>query len=126
MGKSGNDEEASLKYMLLFCGTVEGQRAYEALSEEELGARHAEVGRWFGEHGPKMTESNQLQPPQTATTVHLDRGDQPMVVAGPFLEGNEVIGGYAVVEVPELDDALAMARGWPGGGSVEIRPLMER
>jgi hypothetical protein len=120
------DQEASVKYMLLFCGTVEGQRAYEALSGEELGARHAEVGRWFGEHGAQIAESNQLQPPQAATTVHLDRGDRPMVVDGPFLEGNEVIGGYAVVDVDELDDALAMARSWPGGGSVEIRPLMQR
>jgi len=115
-----------LKYMLLFCGTVEGQRAYEALSQDELGARHAEVGRWFGEHRSKITGGNQLEPPQTATTVHHERGDKPMVVDGPFLEGNEVIGGYAVVEVPELDDALAMARSWPGGGSVEIRPLMQR
>jgi hypothetical protein len=120
------DQEASVKYMLLFCGTVEGQRAYEALSGEELGARHAEVGCWFGERGAQIAESNQLQPPQAATTVHLDRGDRPMVVDGPFLEGNEVIGGYAVVDVDELDDALAMARSWPGGGSVEIRPLMQR
>lgn len=126
MSKSANEKEGPVKYMLLFCGTVEGQRAYEALSEEELGARHAEVGRWFGEHGSKISETNQLQPPQSATTVHLERGERPMVVDGPFLEGNEVIGGYAVVDVPELDDALAMARSWPGGGSVEIRPLTER
>jgi hypothetical protein len=31
-----------------------------------------------------------------------------------------------VVDVPELDDALAMARAWPGGGGVEVRPLIER
>jgi hypothetical protein len=115
-----------VKYMLLFCGTVEGQRAYEALSEEELSARYAQVRRWFGEHGSKVADGNQLQPPETATTVHLERGDKPMVVDGPFLEGNEVIGGYAVIDVAELDDALVMARSWPGGGSVEIRPLMQR
>jgi len=37
-----------------------------------------------------------------------------------------VIGGYAVVEVDELDDALAMARTWPGGGSVEVRPAVSQ
>jgi hypothetical protein len=58
--------------------------------------------------------------------VHHERGSEPMVTDGPFLEGNEVIGGYAVVEVAELDDALSMARGWPGGGSVEIRPIVSR
>ena len=112
--------------MLLFCGTREGQRAYEEMTEEQLGPRLAQVGRWFGENGRAITESNQLQPPDTATTVHLDRAAQPIVTDGPFIEGNEVIGGYAVVDVGELDDALEMARSWPGGGSVEIRPLMSR
>jgi hypothetical protein len=120
------DEEAdTVKYMLLFCGTREGQRAYEAMTPDELELRLAEVGRWFGEHRAKMVEGNQLQPPDTATTVHHDRGDEPMVTDGPFLEGNEVIGGYAVIDVDDLDDALAMVRGWPGRGSVEIRPIRE-
>src|SRR3954462_8144757 len=63
--KECEPEGGFVKYMLLFCGTVEGQRAYESLSDEELGSRHAQVGRWFGEHGQKIAESNQLQPPQT-------------------------------------------------------------
>jgi hypothetical protein len=120
------EEANAVKYMLLFCGTLEGQRAYDAMAPDELGARLAEVGRWFGEHQAKIGESNQLQPPDTATTVHHERGEQPMVTDGPFLEGNEVIGGYVVVDVGELDDALAMARSWPGGGSVEIRPIASR
>jgi hypothetical protein len=37
-----------------------------------------------------------------------------------------VIGGYAVVDVPNLDDALSMARTWPGGASVEVRPIASR
>jgi hypothetical protein len=115
-----------VKYMLLFCGTPEGQRAYDAMTPEELGPRLAEVGRWFGENRAKIVESNQLQAPETATTVHHDRGSEPMVTDGPFLEGNEVIGGYAIIDVDELDDALAMARSWPGRGSVEIRPIASR
>jgi hypothetical protein len=115
-----------MKYLLLFCGTREAQRAYDAMTPEELGPRLAEVGRWFGEHGARITDSHQLQPPDTATTVHHARGREPMVTDGPFLEGNEVIGGYAVVDVEEIDDALAMARTWPGGGSVEIRPIAAR
>jgi predicted RNA polymerase sigma factor len=42
--------------MLLFCGTREGQRAFEAMTPEELGPRMAEVGRWFGEHRSRITE----------------------------------------------------------------------
>jgi hypothetical protein len=115
-----------MKYMLLFCGTREAQRAYEATAPEDLGPRFAEVGRWFSEHQTSITESNQLQPPDTATTVHLRGQDEPLITNGPFLEGNEVIGGYAVIDVADLDAALAMARSWPGGGSVEVRPLATR
>jgi hypothetical protein len=48
------------------------------------------------------------------------------VIDGPFLEGNELIGGYAEIEVADLDEALAVAKAWPGGGAVEIRPVMQR
>ena len=39
--------------------------------------------------------------------------------------GNEVIGGYAEVEVDDLDQALDMAKSWPPRGAVEVRPVME-
>lgn len=115
-----------MKYLLLFCGTREAQQAYEAMTADELGTRLAQVGRWFEQHQSKITDSNQLAAPDTATTVHLDRGDEPLITNGPYLEGNEVIGGYAVVHVPDLDAALAMACSWPGGASVEIRPIAGR
>jgi hypothetical protein len=115
-----------VKYMLLFCGTREAQRAFEAMTPEELSPRLAEVGRWFGEHQSRIAQSNQLAPPDSATTVHLEGRDEPLITNGPFLEGNEVIGGYAVIDVPNLDDAIAMARSWPGGGSVEVRPVARR
>jgi hypothetical protein len=121
------DQEAKdMKYVLLFCGTREGQKAYEELSPEDLRERLGQVGAWFGQHRERIVGGNQLQPPGTATTVHHERATEPMVTDGPFLEGNEVIGGYAVVEVDELDDALAMARTWPGGGSVEVRPAVSQ
>ena len=43
---------------------------------------------------------------------------------GPFLEGNEVIGGYAEIDVADLDEALRMAKAWPPRGAVEIRPVL--
>jgi hypothetical protein len=58
-----HEEANAVKYMLLFCGTVEGQRAYHAMTPEELGPRLAEVGRWFGEHRAKIVEGNQLLRP---------------------------------------------------------------
>jgi hypothetical protein len=114
-----------VKYVLLFCGTEGDLRAFETLSREDLAERYAQVGRWFAEHGNVIRGSNQLKPRETATTVRLGAGD-PLVIDGPFLEGNELIGGYAEIEVSDLDEALAMARTWPGGGAVEIRPVIER
>jgi hypothetical protein len=114
-----------MRYVLLFCGTRADREKFEALSEEELGRRYAEVGRWFAEHGPRIQSSNYLQPEETATSVRLT-GEKPVVTDGPFLEGNELIGGYAEVEVDDLDGALAMAKTWPGRGTVEIRPVLTR
>jgi hypothetical protein len=110
-----------MKYVLLFCGTVEHQAAFDALSENDLAERYAEVGRWFAQHRAAITGGNQLAPRETATTVR-----DGVVTDGPFMEGNELIGGYAEIDVADLDEALAMARAWPGGGVVEIRPVMQQ
>jgi hypothetical protein len=114
-----------MKYVLLFCGTVEDQAVFDALSQEDLAERYGRVGQWFAQHESLITASNYLQPRETATTVRLGSGD-PLVIDGPYLEGNELIGGYAEIDVADLDQALAMAKEWPGGGAVEIRPVVER
>jgi hypothetical protein len=54
--------------------------------------------------------------------VRLDGGD-PVVLDGPFVEGKEVVSGYAEVEADDLDEVLAMVKTWPGCPVVEIRPL---
>ena len=115
-----------MRYMLLFCGSDEDRRAFEAMSEDELRARYGEVAAWFAAHDERILSTAQLQPREAATTVRFPPDGEPLVTDGPFLEGREDIGGYATIDVPDLDAALAMARGWPGRGSVEIRPMVER
>jgi hypothetical protein len=112
-----------MKYVLLFCGSAEDAAAFEALTPEELRARYALVGAWFAEHRSKIGGSNQLQGPETATSVRFGPAGPPVVTDGPYLEGKESIGGYAEIEVADLDEALRMARTWPGRGTVEIRPV---
>src|SRR5262249_42560593 len=73
-------------------------------------------------HAEKMRGGGKLRSPETATTVRLDRGD-PVLIDGPFVEGKEVVSGYAEIEVPDLDEALRMVATWPGCPVVEIRPL---
>jgi hypothetical protein len=50
------------------------------------------------------------------------------VTDGPFLEGTEVIGGYAEIEVADLDEALHLAKSWsarvPSYSTVEIWPIL--
>ena len=50
-------------------------------------------------------------------------GGDPVVLDGPFVEGKEVVSGYAEVEADDLDEVLAMVKTWPGCPVVEIRPL---
>ena len=114
-----------MKYVLLFCGTREQQQAWENMTEEARAQQYERVGRWFAENRAKLGPSNQLQPPQTATTVRFPDSGEPLVHDGAFIEGNEVIGGYVEITVADLDEALHLAKTWPARGTVEIRPVME-
>jgi hypothetical protein len=120
------EQEMRMKYVLLFCGTSADQAAFDSLSPEELKARYMEVGRWFAENRNAIVSSGQLQGPGTATTVRFDAAGKPIVKDGPFVEGKEIVGGYCEVDVASLDDALRMAKSWPGRGVVEIRPMVPR
>ena len=72
-----------------------------------------------------MESGYQLQPVSTATTVRRGENGSRVVTDGPFAESGEVVGGYCIVNVADLDEALALAKSWPGG-SVEVRPVVER
>ena len=117
-----------MKYVLMFCDTPE---LYGEVDEVAAKAVHDEIWAWFGEHdaaGRIAVMGAHLQPVTTATTIKSGDG-APVVVDGPFSEAKEVVGGFTVVEVPDLDAALAMARTWPPlkfpGVSVEVRPIVD-
>ena len=84
---------------------------------------YEEIGKWWGEQAQagRIVGGHELQPARTATTVHRENG-QVVVTDGPFMEAKESIGGYGIIEVPDLDAAIALAGSWPPGGKVEIRP----
>lgn len=114
-----------MKYVLLFAATGDDVARFDSMSAEDRAAQYARVGEWFARNGPKIRGGNQLAHPTTATTVRIDRSGAPFVMDGPFIEGNEVLGGYAEIEVDDLDEALQMARSWPPGGAIEVRPIWE-
>ena len=115
-----------MKYVLLFGGTMEEQADWDAQTKEKMKAAYAKVEGWFEEHARAGTivSAHELRGPDTATTVTFKNG-KPIVTDGPFIEAKEVIGGFAVVDVKDLDEALALAKSWPGGSPVEVRPVVD-
>jgi len=110
-------------------------------SQDYLLLMYAEEGAWPPEeHAVALAESVDvchqlhasgqylsaapLQPPATATCVRV-RNKNRVVVDGPFPETKEQLGGYFLIRVPNLDDAIAIAARIPGTrrGTAEIRPL---
>jgi hypothetical protein len=67
-----------------------------------------------------------LHPTSTATSVRVRDGKR-FVTDGPFAETREHLGGYYLIDVKDLDEAVAIAARCPGArvGTIEIRPVME-
>jgi len=67
-----------------------------------------------------------LHPSRTATTVRV-RDGEVLLTDGPFIEAKEQIGGFALVDCADLDEAIEIAAGHPAAaiGQVEIRPAYE-
>jgi hypothetical protein len=110
------------QYMLLIYGDPA-----EAPGPDELAAQHA---KWFDytnelRESGAMTAGDALEPTETATTVRV-RAGETLLTDGPFAETKEILGGYYIVDVPDLDAALAWAAKMPNieYGSVEVRPVM--
>ena len=113
-----------MKYAFTIYGD-ESRRA--SASEEDLQA----VSQAYGAVTQEMNEKgvfvagDGLHPTQTATTVRVREGDRE-VTDGPFAETKEQLGGFYVLDVKDLDEAIKWAAKIPGSqfGSVEIRPVM--
>jgi len=67
-----------------------------------------------------------LQPTSTATTVRIV-DEQVVATDGPFMETKEALGGFYLIDAPDLDEAIATAARIPAAryGSIEVRPIWE-
>ncbi|MGH3272452.1 MAG: YciI family protein [Trebonia sp.] len=102
--------------------TPEGAKQYESNKEW-----YAEVGAWYEKMGAagKLADGGaQLQGTNTAKTV---RGSG--VTDGPYIETKEVVGGFSVLDVASMDEAVEIAKTWPGVDrgwiTIELRPIVE-
>jgi hypothetical protein len=114
-----------VKYVLLFVDTEQFANDLQSMGPAERERAYDRVAEWFANHAGQIRGGSKLQSPTAATTVRLD-GGEPVIVDGPFVEGKEVVSGYAEIEVSDLDEALRMVKTWPGCPVVEIRPLEPR
>jgi hypothetical protein len=113
-----------MKYLLLFVGTREDQDRWDSLSKEQYGAAMAAAGKWFDEYTKAGKIEGGLQLSGKGVTTVQGQNGTRIVTDGPFIESKEVIGGFAIVSVKDLEEAQAMALAWPGG-PVEIWPAVE-
>jgi hypothetical protein len=116
--------EEPMQYMLLIYGDMS---AYAELSEEEQATelkRWSDYTEWLGQKG-WMRAGDALQPVDQATSVRVQGGER-IVTDGPFAETKETLGGYYLIDVDNLDDAIEAAAECPGAqhGTIELRPVM--
>ena len=108
------------QYLILI---YEDEASYETATPDVMGevmAEHEAFSAGVEALGARIVGGEALEPTTTATSV---RGGE--VTDGPFVETKEALGGYYVVDAPDLDTALAVARTVPARfGGVEVRPVM--
>jgi len=115
-----------MKYMLIIAGADDG---WAHLSETEQAALYEKIRAWGGEHAAagEILDGHELQPSTTATTIRRSPSGEVTVTDGPFVEGKEMVAGYGILELPDLDAAIRLASSWPGTmDTLEIRPVVER
>ncbi|MGH3713805.1 MAG: YciI family protein [Micromonosporaceae bacterium] len=68
--------------------------------------------------------SGGLHPQSTATVLHA-KGDDVLVTDGPYIEGKEYLGGFTIIEAPDLDAALEWGRKYAAASTlpIELRPF---
>ena len=111
-----------MKYMLLLYAD---EQAWTESERALCYAESTEVAHQLKANG-QFVATSPLQPVATATSVQVRAGKRS-VHDGPFAETREQLGGFFLIEVPNLDEAIAVAGRLPGArkGTVEIRPVVE-
>ena len=92
--------------------------------QQETGVAAYRAYRQALHSGNVLLGANRLRPADTATTLSAISGKM-QVLDGPFVDSKESLGGYFLIDVPDLDAALAWAAKCPGvgHGSVEVRAI---
>ncbi len=114
-----------MQYMILIYGDEKNfaMMANNPQAQQQMYAAFTRYGADMREAGV-LRGGAELKPTSTATTVRV-RGGKTLTTDGPFAETKEQLGGYYLIDVPDLDQAVHWASRCPAanGGSIEVRPM---
>jgi hypothetical protein len=114
-----------MKYMLLIYANESG---WSNLTPEQQGQAMAAYGAYSEAVTAAgiLVASERLRDTDTATSVRIVNGETKLL-DGPYAESKEQLGGFYMIDVPDLDSALSWAARCPGAGhgTVEVRPVWE-
>lgn len=116
-----NPTQKPTEYMVLFRSTDWSKN----LSFEEMQAIMDQTLAWFD----RLREEGKFKAAQPLFGEgKVISGKNAMVTDGPFAESKETVGGYLILQVTTMEEAVAIAQGWPllqCGASLEVRPLAQ-
>ncbi|WP_018332021.1 YciI family protein [Actinomycetospora chiangmaiensis] len=109
------------QYLVLI---YQDEAAVDAAGRQASGEVYAEHGQFMTKYESALRGGNALERSSTATSIRPDGAGGFTVTDAPFAETKEALGGYYLVEAPDLDEAVAIAKQVPmAEGGVEVRPI---
>jgi hypothetical protein len=112
-----------MQYLLMLYSQQDRWPQMSAAQQQEAMAAYGAYTEALKKAGAHVG-SNRLQPTTAATTIRIANG-KSQVLDGPYADTKEQLGGYYLIDVPNLDAALSWAARCPGAshGTVEVRPV---
>lgn len=117
--------ENPMKYMILIYSNESGWASLTPAQKQQGMQAYLAYSEALEKAGAVMA-SHRLQPVASATTVRVSNG-KTQVLNGPYADSKEQLGGYFLIDAPDLDSAIAWASRCPGAasGAIEVRPVWD-
>jgi hypothetical protein len=112
-----------MQYLLMIYGNEAAEQKATPADNQQILAAYGAYTQALQAAGV-MVGGERLRPTAAATTVRL-AGGKTSVLNGPYADTREQLGGYYMIDVPDLDAAISWAARCPGAahGAVEVRPV---
>ena len=113
-----------MKFLCLICA----EKVMEDMAADDAARHYGEYAAYTADlrRSGQLVDCNRLLPTDTAVTVRV-RDGKVTTTDGPYAETKEHLGGYYIIEAPDMDEAIRIAARIPGAslGCVEVRPIAE-